>query len=138
MNTTKLLTKYTLILIGLMIALSACTTRSIDVPQPTPVPSLQLPAATPTLPPTQVAPSPTTAPTQAPAPTDVPAPTATQAPPPTPVVIVVYPTPVVNVPCTYRAAFAGDMTIPDNSVIAPGAAFVKTWRLRNDGTCVWG
>ena len=142
MNATKILTKNTLILIGLMIALSACSTRSIDAPPPTPVPSLQLPAPTPTLPSTQVAPSPTAVPTQAPAPTDLPAPTSTQAPapaqPPEPTSVVVYPTPVVNVPCTYRATFLGDMTIPDNSVIAAGAAFVKTWRLRNDGTCAWG
>ena len=40
--------------------------------------------------------------------------------------------------CTYRAAFLGDVTVPDNTVVAPGAAFVKTWRLRNDGNCAWG
>ena len=143
MNATKLLTKYTLILIGLLIALSACTVRSNDVLPPTAAPTQQQPAFTPTLPPTQV-PAPTAAPTQAPAPTDVPAPTATQVPPPTqppppaPVGIVVFPTPVGDGPCTYRATFVGDMTIPDNSVLSPGAAFVKTWRLRNDGTCVWG
>ena len=43
-----------------------------------------------------------------------------------------------NQPCTYRAAFLGDVTIPDNAVLSPGAPFVKTWRLRNDGTCAWG
>ena len=41
-------------------------------------------------------------------------------------------------PCTYRATFLGDMTMPDNAVLSPGAPFVKTWRLRNDGTCSWG
>jgi hypothetical protein len=46
--------------------------------------------------------------------------------------------PAVNAGCAYRAAFLGDVTIPDDTVIAPGAAFVKTWRLRNDGTCAWG
>lgn len=30
------------------------------------------------------------------------------------------------------------MTVPDNTVIAPGAAFIKTWRVRNDGNCAWG
>jgi hypothetical protein len=30
-----------------------------------------------------------------------------------------------------------DVTIPDNSVISPGAAFVKTWRLKNTGVCQW-
>jgi hypothetical protein len=39
--------------------------------------------------------------------------------------------------CTDRATFAGDVTIPDQTSIAPGAPFIKTWRLRNDGTCTW-
>jgi hypothetical protein len=43
-----------------------------------------------------------------------------------------------NAPCTYRATFLGDVTIPDNTLIAPGQPFRKTWRLRNDGTCAWG
>jgi hypothetical protein len=30
------------------------------------------------------------------------------------------------------------VTIPDNTITAPGGAFVKTWRLRNDGNCAWG
>jgi len=40
--------------------------------------------------------------------------------------------------CTYRATFVADVTIPDNMVAAPGTSFVKTWRIRNDGTCTWG
>ncbi|OGO27178.1 MAG: hypothetical protein A2136_11400 [Chloroflexi bacterium RBG_16_54_11] len=36
-----------------------------------------------------------------------------------------------------RATFVADVTIPDNSVINPGAAFVKTWRLQNAGTTTW-
>ncbi|CAG0998880.1 hypothetical protein GPROT1_03703 [Gammaproteobacteria bacterium] len=43
-----------------------------------------------------------------------------------------------NAPCTYRATFLGDVTIPDNTPLSPGQAFRKTWRLRNDGTCAWG
>ncbi len=30
-----------------------------------------------------------------------------------------------------------DVTIPDNTVMAPGQAFVKTWRFTNAGTCSW-
>ena len=45
---------------------------------------------------------------------------------------------VPEAPCTYRATFLGDVTIPDNSLILPGQPFRKTWRLRNDGTCAWG
>jgi hypothetical protein len=30
-----------------------------------------------------------------------------------------------------------DVTVPDNTVMAPGQAFTKTWRLTNVGTCAW-
>ena len=36
-----------------------------------------------------------------------------------------------------RAQFIADVTIPDGTVIAPGATFSKTWRLKNIGTCTW-
>jgi len=35
------------------------------------------------------------------------------------------------------SAYVSDVTIPDNTVIAPGASFVKTWVLNNTGTCTW-
>lgn len=39
--------------------------------------------------------------------------------------------------CTNNAAFVADVTIPDNTVIRIGQTYVKTWRLRNTGTCPW-
>jgi len=39
--------------------------------------------------------------------------------------------------CTLNSAFAADVSIPDNTQLAPNTAFVKTWRLRNSGTCPW-
>jgi hypothetical protein len=33
--------------------------------------------------------------------------------------------------------FVSDVTIPDDSPVAPGASFVKTWRVQNSGTCAW-
>ncbi len=39
--------------------------------------------------------------------------------------------------CLNRASFVADLTVQDNTVIPAGAAFTKTWRLRNDGTCAW-
>lgn len=39
--------------------------------------------------------------------------------------------------CLLSAQFVADVTIPDNTAIAPGAAFVKTWRVKNGGTCTW-
>ncbi len=46
-------------------------------------------------------------------------------------------TPVPPGPSGDRAVFVADVTIPDGTVIAPGAAFVKTWRLQNAGTTTW-
>ncbi|HEY79775.1 MAG TPA: hypothetical protein G4O05_01680, partial [Caldilineae bacterium] len=39
--------------------------------------------------------------------------------------------------CTHRILFMRDVTVPDNASMRPGAAFVKTWRLKNAGTCAW-
>jgi hypothetical protein len=33
--------------------------------------------------------------------------------------------------------FIGDVTIPDDTALSPGAGFVKTWRIQNSGTCAW-
>ncbi len=35
------------------------------------------------------------------------------------------------------AQFVADITIPDGTSIAPGATFVKIWRLKNVGFCTW-
>ncbi len=42
----------------------------------------------------------------------------------------------VPVPCD-RVSFVSDITIADNTEIPVGTTFVKTWRLRNNGTCTW-
>jgi uncharacterized protein YkwD len=39
--------------------------------------------------------------------------------------------------CTNTAGFVADVTIPDNTQIDGGAQFVKTWRVINNGTCIW-
>jgi hypothetical protein len=36
-----------------------------------------------------------------------------------------------------NSAFEGDVTIPDGSVLEPGHNFIKTWKIRNSGTCTW-
>ena len=48
----------------------------------------------------------------------------------------VEPTPEIET-CIDRAAFVTDVTVPDGADFTPGQAFVKTWRLRNNGTCTW-
>ena len=39
--------------------------------------------------------------------------------------------------CTNSIEFVTDLNIPDDTVFAPQSEFVKSWRLRNDGTCPW-
>jgi hypothetical protein len=39
--------------------------------------------------------------------------------------------------CSDSAAFVADVTIPDYTLLAPGVAFTKTWRLKNSGSCTW-
>jgi hypothetical protein len=36
-----------------------------------------------------------------------------------------------------KAEFVADLTVPDGSVYAPNATFVKTWRLKNIGATTW-
>lgn len=36
-----------------------------------------------------------------------------------------------------NSAFEGDITVPDGTVFKPGQDFVKTWAIRNTGTCQW-
>ncbi len=61
-------------------------------------------------------------------PTPVP-PTATPTATPT-----TTPAPIV---CTDRAQFITDVTVPDGTTFPPNQTFVKTWRLKNVGTCTW-
>jgi len=58
--------------------------------------------------------------TNTPVPTNTPVHTATNAP----------------IPCNL-ASFVADVTYPDNTHVAANQAFVKTWRIRNVGSCSW-
>ena len=39
--------------------------------------------------------------------------------------------------CTNSIDFIEDLSIPDDTAFPPGAEFVKSWRLRNNGACPW-
>jgi hypothetical protein len=99
-----------------ILTLYAVLTNSAPIQNTTPTNPIVLPSDTPGIP--------TDTPTPAPTNTaDLPSvtPTSSQVP----------------VPC-YRAAFIKDVTIPDYyDKLAPGETFVKTWRLKNTGTCDW-
>ncbi len=46
-------------------------------------------------------------------------------------------TPGRNPFCNNRIRKVVDVTIPDGTVVAPGATFRKTWSMKNGGTCIW-
>jgi hypothetical protein len=39
--------------------------------------------------------------------------------------------------CIPNSEFVADVTIPDGTEVTIGTSFVKTWRMRNNGTCSW-
>ncbi|MCL4531333.1 MAG: NBR1-Ig-like domain-containing protein [Chloroflexi bacterium] len=47
-------------------------------------------------------------------------------------------TPTAQPPsCTDKAKFISDVTVPDGTLFAPNTPFVKTWQIKNVGTCTW-
>ena len=36
-----------------------------------------------------------------------------------------------------NSVYISDVTIPDGTLVTPGQAFTKTWRVSNTGTCAW-
>jgi len=51
-----------------------------------------------------------------------------------PTAIPATPTPITK--CDW-VSFVADVTVPDGTTYTPSTAFVKTWRLKNIGTCTW-
>lgn len=67
-----------------------------------------------------------------------PSPTATLEPSPT--LALSLPTQPGNTPgatAGEKAEFVDDLTIPDGTIFAPNATFIKSWRLKNAGTTTW-
>jgi uncharacterized protein YkwD len=48
------------------------------------------------------------------------------------------PASVASASCNDTAGFFGDVTIPDGTSFDQNVPFIKTWRIRNEGTCSWG
>ncbi|MGC9356797.1 MAG: NBR1-Ig-like domain-containing protein [Anaerolineae bacterium] len=109
----------------LVVSVTACSLFGDDeTPAETPPPtkvSLLTPSGKETETPTPSEEA-TTAPTEETAPP----PTSTESPPVT-----------TESGCTLGAAYVADVSIPDNTAMVPGENFVKTWRIRNSGTCEW-
>lgn len=86
--------------------------------------------------PTNTAPPATATATQANEPaTETPQTQATDTPPATTIPTAFVPENAAD--CTNLASFVSDVTIPDNTPVAAGTAFKKTWRIQNKGTCIW-
>ena len=147
------------IVAAFMLALSACMTGAPSVEPPIPVPSqnpndqatavimtvavrqtisvLETQIAAGTATPTDN-PNPTTPTSRPPTATldrvqsATPQPTATiqliSATPPS--------TPTSQVTCN-AATFVADVTIPDGTAVVPEQSFIKTWRIKNVGSCSW-
>lgn len=107
-----------LALVGLI--LSACGGQTQTTEAPTVVPATTEPPP---------APPPTNTATEAAVPVTLETPT----PSATPTELV----PNNPADCVNKASFVSDVSIPDNSNVNAGAAFTKTWRIRNAGTCIW-
>lgn len=58
-------------------------------------------------------------------------PTATPSKTPGPITVTVPPS------ACDKVKFVKDETIPDGTVVQPGATFIKTWSLKNVGSCPW-
>lgn len=100
---------------------SLLLTGCISVSTPTEAPTAPPQFVTSTLPPTKALVLPSTGTPQTPVATGTP---ATQVP-------------TAPVDCKVQAVLLEDVTIPDNTRLAAGETFTKTWRFKNSGTCHW-
>ncbi len=101
---------------------SPTATPTAPVEAASPSPTLPSPSATPTLP-EPAASTPT--PDSQPAPQSTASGASAQAPAAQPA-------------CQDQAAFYSDVTVPDDTSFRQGVNFVKTWQIKNTGTCTWG
>ena len=47
------------------------------------------------------------------------------------------PKPTIDVLCTNDLSYVADVTIEDDTVVAPGQEITKVWLVRNSGSCNW-
>jgi uncharacterized protein YkwD len=116
------------------LAISACNGQAaVETTAPPPVTDTQVATALVALTDPPVATE-----TVTPGPTEVAATqTAAALPTATPTATLGTPFPTNAPDCTNQASFVADITIPDNTNVAGGTTFTKTWRIANTGTCVW-
>ena len=69
--------------------------------------------------------------------TGTPPPTVTSLPPLTATATPFSTPPIISPSVCDKAAFVADVTVADGTLFSPEAAFIKTWRMKNVGTCTW-
>ncbi len=117
---------------GIPAIVSQATATATATPVVTPSPSS---TSTPDLPATRLAElvaALSATPTPSPTPTNTPTPSPTPTSTPTPDL-----TATAIAACVPSAEFVKHVTYPEGVYLAPGTAFEKTWRFRNDGECPW-
>jgi hypothetical protein len=111
-----------IILLGILVMLTACNSASTQIPVTLPSTSTSgNTVPTDTALPTTTA-LPTATPTHVPTRRSTATPTLTATP--------------IDMTCL-GVTFVTDVTVPDDSKLDKGTTFVKTWRVKNSGTCDW-
>jgi len=87
--------------------------------------------------PTENTPQPETFPTTAPASSATTEPAATDIVTQTAILAIATEAASQPTQCSNSAEFIADITIPDETVMESDSDFVKTWRIKNTGTCAW-
>lgn len=140
----KKIATMTSVLVLLSVLLSACNLQGQSPTQMGPDQINTIAAATVQALTTQMAPPPATA---TPLPTEAPTETPTLAVPtlnltviPTIALatstLIPLPTSAGSTECN-KVYFINDVTVPDGTVFKPSAHFVKSWKIKNDGSCTW-
>jgi len=71
-------------------------------------------------------------------PSATPAPTETNTPEPAAPTETTTPALSATAPLCDDSAYVSDASVQDGSQVTAGQAFVKTWKIKNTGTCAWG
>jgi len=56
---------------------------------------------------------------------------------PTPTLVLPSPEPTGTLECTNQLIYLEDLTIPDGTIVEPGAELEKIWLVENGGSCNW-
>ncbi len=143
MNPTGRKILWVFLLVILLTVLASCSDSQMPTAPAPPTPPPLDSITTATVSPMEERSSPTTPLTLVPDPTAEITPSVspevieTQPPQPTPVPSSTAENEQITEDCENKAAFFADVTIPDKTAMQQGQAFVKTWRIRNEGTCSW-